>query len=121
MHAAWDSLLYEFHVNDKLPYDDATWAKVGESAAKLVASNPVDPNLYKNYDVKGWSVESWKVGTSSAYKGATMNQALPQDYVNENNAKTEKQLVLAAHRLAKTIEMIFNPKEEATTSEAFLQ
>jgi hypothetical protein len=50
-----------------------------------------------------------------------MNQALPQDYVNENNAKTEKQLVLAGHRLAKTIEMIFNPKEDTNTSDAFLQ
>ena len=50
-----------------------------------------------------------------------MNQALPQDYVNENNKKTERQLVLAAHRLAKTIQMIFNPKEDATTSDSFLQ
>ena len=50
-----------------------------------------------------------------------MNQALPQDYVNENNKKTQKQLVLAAHRLAKTIQMIFNPKENATTSDSFLQ
>ena len=64
---------------------------------------------------------SCKKRLSLVYIGATMNQALPQSYIDENNAKTEKQIVLAAHRLAKTIEMIFNPKQDTSTSDAFLQ
>ena len=52
---------------------------------------------------------------------ATINQALPQEYVSRNNQVAEKQLVLAAHRLAKTIEMIFNPKAVEESASSFLQ
>jgi hypothetical protein len=41
--------------------------------------------------------------------------ALPQSYVDKNNNLAARQIVLAGHRLAKTIEMIFGGK---TTEEA---
>jgi hypothetical protein len=50
-----------------------------------------------------------------------MGQALPADYVSKNNKIAQKRLVLAGHRLAKTIEMIFNPKTEEAVSDSFLQ
>lgn len=29
LHSVWDSILYEFHKNDKIPYDEATWESLG--------------------------------------------------------------------------------------------
>jgi len=50
--------------------------------------------------------------------GATMGEALPSEYITKNNKVAERQLVIAAIRLANTIEMIYNPKE--TKPEKFL-
>ncbi len=49
-----------------------------------------------------------------------MNQALPDTYVQKNKANAERQLVLAGFRLAKTIEMIFNPKAKVAENQSFL-
>ena len=107
------------------PYDEAGWGKIGDSAANLVARNPINPADYSTYDVDEWSVESWKAGTANAYNGiiytllitsyigATMGQALPADYIDRGTIVAEKQLVIAGFRLAKTIEMIFNPNQTA--------
>ena len=46
-----------------------------------------------------------------------MNEKLSEEYISKNNKITERQLVIAAHRLARTIEMIFNPKEEDLSTE----
>lgn len=55
--------------------------------------------------------------------GATMNQALPQDYIDKNNNIAARQLVLAGHRLAMVIEMIFGKSlaQEEIAASAFLQ
>jgi len=42
--------------------------------------------------------------------GATPTVALPQTYIDKNNNIAVRQLVLAGHRLAHTIEFIFGDK-----------
>lgn len=51
LHALWDSVIYEFHVNDKLPYDEAGWTKLGQTVTTLRNRFNLDPSKYKTYDV----------------------------------------------------------------------
>jgi hypothetical protein len=85
LHAAWDSVLYEFHVNDKLPYDEAGWNKLEDTVSALRAKYNVDPAKYKQYDVKLWSQESFEAGSKNAYDGPKMSEALPQEYIDRCN------------------------------------
>jgi S1/P1 Nuclease len=69
LHAAWDSVLYEFHVNDKLPYDATNWAKLGSSADKLRSRFSIAPSEYSSYDPKAWAKQTFQVGADNAYSG----------------------------------------------------
>ncbi len=65
------------------PYDEATWIKLGDNAAKLVDKYPVNPSDYSTYDVDKWAVETFGVGSGSAYKGkglALINEAAISNY-----------------------------------------
>ena len=41
LHAVWDEVVYEFHVNPKLPFNSDSWALLGDEASKLMADHPV--------------------------------------------------------------------------------
>lgn len=107
LHAVWDSVVYEFHVNDKLPYDEASWNTLSASVSKLRSRFTIQPNEYSVYNVQAWAEETFETGAANVYKGAAENVALPQDYVTKNNNVAARQLVLASHRLAKVITLIF--------------
>jgi len=69
LHALWDSVIYEFHTNDKLPYDEAGWNKLGDSVDILKNRFIINPNEYSAYDVNAWAQESFVVGSQNAYTG----------------------------------------------------
>lgn len=69
LHAVWDAVLYEFHVNDKLPYDEAGWNKLTASVDKLASRFTIAPSEYATYDVDAWAEETFQTGAKNAYKG----------------------------------------------------
>lgn len=121
LHAAWDSVLYEFHVNDKLPYDEAGWTKLGSTVDTLRKRFNLDPTKFKTYDVQQWSKDTFKVGSENAYDGPVQKEALPQDYIDKNNKLAAEQLVIASIRLAMVIENIFGQGNAVEESLSFLQ
>jgi hypothetical protein len=118
LHAVWDSVIYEFHVNDKLPYDATTWEKLTTSVTKLSSRFTIAPSEYATYDVQAWAKETSKTGADSAYKGATEGEALSQAYISKNNEIAARQLVLASKRLVKVITMIFGTSESVEETPA---
>lgn len=107
LHALWDSVLYEFRTNDKLPYDQAGWAKLGESVKKLTSRFTLSPNDYSTINIKSWIQDGFGYAQKEAYNGITQNNAVPNSYIDNNNNFLAKQLVLAGHRLAQVIKTIY--------------
>ena len=56
LHAVWDSAVYEFHTNPKLPFSDADWDLWGAMADALVAKHPVNTlNDVNNLNPHVWA------------------------------------------------------------------
>lgn len=110
LHAVWDSVMYEFHVNDKVPYTDATWAALGSTVTKLRNRFSISPNEYNFFSPDQWAEESYKAGSNSAYDGAVEGEVLSAEYVKKNNEIAARQLVLASHRLVMVIQKIFGTR-----------
>jgi len=69
LHAVWDAVIYEFHVNDKLPYDEAAWVKLTNTVNKLSSRFTIAPSEYATYDVDAWAEETFQTGAKNGYKG----------------------------------------------------
>ena len=67
LHAVWDSVIYEFHTNDKLvsfdlilnfifqPYTSATWSTLGSHASTLANSYSIASSDYQNLNFATWT------------------------------------------------------------------
>lgn len=69
LHAVWDSVIYEFPVNDELPYTKEGWEKLGNEVDGIRKGLKIKAAEYENFDVSAWSQESFEVAASTAYKG----------------------------------------------------
>jgi len=119
LHAAWDSVLYEFTGYETLPFSESDWALNGDHAKTLMERYPestlgdvttLSPTL--------WAQESFEISESFVYAEITGHEgeALPQDYIVDGKKIAETQIVKAGYRLANLMKSLkfaqAMPKEE---------
>jgi len=123
LHAAWDSVLYEFTGYGKLPFTDSTWAENGEHAKTLMTKYPKDTlGDVTTMSPTFWANESFEIAENFVYKTISHheNEALPAEYIEEGNTLAEKQIVKAGYRLANLMKSL-NFAQEMPVEELFLQ
>ena len=107
LHAVWDKVVYEFHVNPKTPFTDSVFQKFENDVDGLLERNPVSSlNDITNLDPKQWEAESFEIVSTFAYKGVHAGEALSAEYTKEGQLLAEKQLVTAGHRLANLLKTL---------------
>lgn len=103
LHAVWDTVLYEFHVTEKVPITDDDWVNQGTIAARIMKENPeseIDPSM----DPTVWAKESYDIASTFVYGGLTEGAAVPDEYVTKGRALAEKRIATGGYRLAKLLE-----------------
>eukprot|EP00347_Sterkiella_histriomuscorum_P011266 403373110 len=106
LHSVWDSAIYQFYRNDKVPYTDKLWNTLGNTTNTLRTKWNITCSDYENNDVNQWAKDSYELA-KLAYQGATENLTLSADYISRNNPITQRQMVLAGLRLAHLIKITF--------------
>lgn len=108
LHAAWDSVAYEFSGYSNLPFSQQGWDTNG-ARAKVLMSNHKD--IVNRVDVTDlnpdhWANESFAIAKKYAYAGVHDGTPLTADYIANAKTEAEEQIVIAGHRLANLIKSL---------------
>lgn len=107
LHAVWDAVVYEFHVNPHLPFSDEDWNMFSITTNKLKEKHPLNtlPDT-TNLNPNDWEQESFQIASNIVYEGISENTVLPQDYIDQTLPIAERQIVTAGYRLANLLKSI---------------
>jgi len=108
LHAAWDSVSYEFSGYSTLPFSQSGWATNGERAHALMTkhADAVTKVDVTNLNPDQWAAESFAISKEFVYNGVNDGTALTPEYVAKANDYAEQQIVVAGHRLANLIKSL---------------
>ena len=100
LHSVWDSVVYHFRANDKLPYNASAWRKVGHYAKKLVDTYEIPDSEKYDLNCENWAAESFTVVEDFIYRGVVADEHLSDEYNDEGMELAERQMVKGGYRLA---------------------
>jgi len=110
LHALWDTVIYENHNSYKLPFTADTWVSFGTETSAISSKYSFTSSQINNVNFYSIAQDSFKIGTSTAYKDIVPDSTVPQAYQDVNKPIAESQLTLAGQRLAHLMTTIFPNK-----------
>ena len=109
LHAVWDSTVYKYHTNPKLPFSDADWETWSQIAREMVDRHPVDTLLdVKDLNPEHWQNDAFKLAVNFVYKGIKENDdpLYMPEYKDQGQIFAERMLVTAGYRMANLLKTL---------------
>lgn len=108
LHSVWDSVIYSFHNDDKLPFTTSTWTRLGKDAKALVAQyeGSVSTTQASDLDPMSWAQESFEITSKTVYTNIKEGDAPSTDYIAANTKLAQRQIVVGGMRLANLLKSI---------------
>jgi hypothetical protein len=121
LHAAYDSVFWEYTGRPVLPLTADKWTIMSNSADKLMTKYPKD-QLFDLSDpnFNNWAIETLQIVDGFTYKEINHKegQALPDDYIKMGITLTERQLVTGGYRLSNILSAMFADSDSETVVKA---
>jgi hypothetical protein len=114
LHAAFDSVFFEFTGFPVMPFTSSKWESLSTSADNLMEKYPASSlEDLEDTDFENWAAGSFKITEEFVYKEIDHQEgkALPADYIAKGQMYTERQIVIAGYRLANTLSVMFKARE----------
>lgn len=89
LHAAWDSILYEYPGYPVLPFSDDDWESLGKNASRMFDQYPIDKDQANDLEPVNWATESLDISRSFVYKNVKENNTLSASYIKKGKTIAE--------------------------------
>ena len=120
LHALWDFVLYTQHKNIARPFTEETWESFQLEVNELMSTYSYavkSKKVYETVDFDAQAQEAYDIAIT-LYDGVTEDEAVPQDYLDQNIPLAYEQLIKGGYRLYYLVNYIFG---DSVNSDPFYQ
>lgn len=125
LHSAYDSVMYEFTQDAKLPLSTGSWSNLEFNVDTLLKRHPQNTLSFdvNNLEFTQWAKDSFKIVQDVVYKDidGREKRPLPDDYISTVQKILTEQIVIGGFRLANLLKFLLKNASVKSVDTLFLQ
>lgn len=123
LHALWDQVLYTQRTFITRPFTTSSWDEFQTEVDGMMTDYAYavkTKSVYESLDFDAMAEESLAIA-ETLYDGLTMDEAVPQAYLDKNIPVANERLTIGGYRLYYIVNFMFSPAAAPEQATEFLQ